>query len=206
LTEGARLLAPDGIDSDSDRLYYLATKLAFLTGLRIGEVCGLLVGDIKSKTYQRGDDSVTMYYLDVSRQYNRKLKRLTPTKDKEQRAVPIMPQLYAEIETLLTAPPDTFLFSFHPAKSQPITANRLNEWLQRRLDSLGISDRRERNITFHSGRRFFNTLLRRRVSGDVLRKMTGHDSDEMTEHYTDYLPDDLAAISEAQQALLTEKT
>jgi integrase len=69
-----------------------------------------------------------------------------------------------------------------------------------RMNAVGI-ERSDRNLSFHSARRFFNTLLRRSVSGDVLRKMTGHDSDEMTEHYTDYLPEDLSAIADAQAKL-----
>jgi len=66
------------------------------------------------------------------------------------------------------------------------------------MDNVGLGpDIRElRHITFHSARRFFYTLLRHGgVSDDMLRKFTGHDSVEMTDHYTDYLPEDLQAQS-----------
>jgi integrase len=73
------------------------------------------------------------------------------------------------------------------------------------MDANGISpaDREARNITFHSARRFFNTLLRHeKVADSIIRRFTGHDSDEMTEHYTDYLPEDMQEISRAQSRLL----
>jgi integrase len=92
------------------------------------------------------------------------------------------------------------VFSLRPDGGYPPPINRLEEYFNARVEAIGI-DRKERRISFHSTRRFFNTLLRRRVSGDVLRKMTGHDGEEMTEHYTDYLPEDLTAITDAQSSL-----
>jgi integrase len=198
LAEGVALLDYRPTESNEKR-YYLASKLAMMTGLRIGEVCGLQTDDIKSKTATIRGEDVTIYYIDVSRQYHAKLKRLAPVKDKDARAVPITADLYAEIEPLLNGQ-GRYLFSLDPEKRTPLTPNRLRDWFYARCDVAGI-DRKERNIGFHSTRRFFNTLLRRRVSGDVLRKMTGHDSDAMTEHYTDYLPEDLAAITDAQKSI-----
>lgn len=195
IAEGVALCSLQDVDNP---VFFLATKTAFMCGLRAGEVCGLQASDIKSRTV----GNVTMHYIEVSKQYSPKLRRLVPTKDNSVRAVPILAQLYEELEPLLQH--GGYVFSFHPRHETPITANRMREWMYRQLPRIGISDeqRIERNLTFHSARRFFNTLLRRRVSSDVLRKMTGHDSDEMTEHYTDYLPDDLAAISEAQRSLV----
>lgn len=193
IEEGMKLLTRPQDLTAAERVYFPAMKLAFLTGLRIGEVCGLFTDDVK---YKDVSEAARMYYVDVRHQYNPKMKRRTATKDKDARAVPIMPEMYAELEPFLTGP-ERYVFSFHPRQETPLTSNRLRDWTHARMDSFGI-DRAERNITFHSSRRFFNTLLRRRVSGDVLRKMTGHDSEEMSEHYTDYLPDDLSAITEAQ--------
>jgi integrase len=201
LAEGAAVISPDGIDFDSERerMFYLATKTAMMTGLRLSEVAGLTAADLKSKTIQVNDTDVTMHYVDCEKQWSAELKHRVPVKDKDARAVPITPELWDE----LTATPikqDAFVFSLRPDHSYPLPINRLEEWFNARVESLGI-DRKARRVTFHSSRRFFNTLLRRRVSGDVLRKMTGHDGEEMTEHYTDYLPEDLAAITDAQQAI-----
>ncbi|HGE70858.1 TPA: site-specific integrase [Candidatus Poribacteria bacterium] len=182
-----------------DRVYYLATKLAFLTGLRIGEICGLQTDDIRTKTIKKKDRLTTMYYINVTGQYSTKLKKRTIPKDKDARAIPISESLYNELADFIKQ--QGYLFSFHPGKETPITANRLREWLYKRMEKVGIYDYKERNLTFHSTRRFFNTLLRRRVSEDVLRKMTGHGSEEMTEHYTDYLPEDLEIITQTQDLL-----
>jgi integrase len=74
------------------------------------------------------------------------------------------------------------------------------------MDEVGIQDRRRRNITFHSTRRFFNTLLRRSgAESSIVQKFTGHNSDDMTESYTDYLPGDMQVIAEAQKLLVDGK-
>ena len=73
------------------------------------------------------------------------------------------------------------------------------------MEAVGISEeeRVERHIAFHSARRFFNTLLRSaQVADSTIQRFTGHDNDKMTEHYTDYLPEDLQEISRAQDRLL----
>lgn len=201
IAEGKLLMAPDGVKDDPrHRVYYLATKLAFLTGLRIGEVCGLYTDDVKQVRRETASGELTVYYIDVRMQYHPKLRKRVAVKDKDARAVPITPEMFAELEPYLTGQ-DRYLFSLHPRQATPLTSNRLRDWFYRRCEAVGI-EYGERNVSFHSARRFFNTLLRRRVSGDVLRKMTGHDSDEMTEHYTDYLPEDLATIAEAQSEVL----
>jgi integrase len=201
IAEGSRIIARDGVDLADHRhlVYHLATRTAFLAGLRVGEVCGLFTDDVRTRSIQRGNETITMHYLDVSMQYNSKVHRRVAVKDKDTRAVPITPELFTELEQLI-AGQGRYLFSLHPKQAVPLSQQRIREWLYRRMDTVGIAEdqRISRNLTFHSARRFFNTLLRRSVSGDVLRKMTGHDSDEMTEHYTDYLPEDLQAISAAQ--------
>lgn len=202
IAEGKAIISPEGVDHSnaSERMYWTATKLALLTGLRIAEICGLYTDDVKEITRETAGGTVTMHYLDIGWQYSARLKRRVPTKDKDHRAVPITPDMREELAPYLTGP-GRYLFSHHPRQEMAMTEWTLRDWFKRRCDALGI-DRDARNIKFHSSRRFFNTLLRRRVSGDVLRKMTGHDSDAMTEHYTDYLPEDLATIADAQSDVL----
>jgi integrase len=197
IAEGNALLQLPA-DTGNDRVYALATKTAMMTGLRLSEVAGLLVSDVKSNTRNVNGVEITNYYIDCTRQWSAGLKKRVPVKDKDARAVPILPGLFDELTGRRKQ--GEFVFSLRPDNDYPIPINRLEEWFNARVESLGV-DRKARKVTFHSTRRFFNTLLRRRVSGDVLRKMTGHDSDEMTEHYTDYLPEDLAAITEAQRSL-----
>lgn len=195
-------------EAQRERLYYYATKLAFMTGMRISEIVGLLTDDIIDRKIEQGGQEISYSYVRVEKQWSTELKRRVPVKDKDPRDIPIMPELRAELDQFLTGK-GRFLFSFHPEQKTPITGNRLRDWLYDVMESLEISriDDRGRTKTFHSTRRFLNTLLKMNsVDGDLVRKFTGHDSDEMTEHYTDYLPEDLKVISEAQSKLLDKNT
>ncbi|AFG37619.1 tyrosine-type recombinase/integrase [Spirochaeta africana] len=191
----------DDMISAAQRCYYLGTKIAFLCGLRIGEVRGLLCDDVID--VDRGD--VRMSYLSISKQHSQKLGKLTPTKDKDTRNIPISADLRGELEPQLTGA-GRYLLSIHPRQATPISENKMRDWFYRRMDLVGITaeQRTERRITFHSARRFFNTLLRQAgVADSIVQRFTGHDSDAMTEHYTDYLPEDLQSIMTAQDRLLS---
>jgi integrase len=58
---------------------------------------------------------------------------------------------------------------------------------------------RERNITFHSLRHFANAALRGSVPDETLRKLTGHSTEAMTNHYDHTTKSDLEALAEAQE-------
>lgn len=186
-----------------DRVYYYAMKVAFFTGMRIGEIVGLQTDDIIDAHIERDNDRIDYSYIRVTCQWSMKEKKLVPVKDKEPRDIPITPELREELQQFLTGS-GRFLFSHHPRQETPITANRLRDWLYRQMEALGIDrmDERGRIKTFHSSRRFLNTLLRlQHVDGELIRKLTGHDSDAMTEHYTDYMPGDLTVIADAQKLI-----
>jgi integrase len=55
--------------------------------------------------------------------------------------------------------------------------------------ALGEVVRRERNISFHGFRHFFNSTIRGTVSDDILRLQTGHLDEKMTDAY-DHMTDD----------------
>jgi integrase len=176
--------------------YFLAAKIAFLTGLRIGEIRGLYTADVIDIQY----NSQVMSYLSITKQHNSHGNEITPTKDKDTRQVPITQELRIELEPLLKN--KGYLLSNHPRQETALPENRIRIWFYNRLVDAGVTDRKERNITFHSTRRFFNTLLRQSgTPDDMIRRFTGHDSVSMTDHYTDYLPQDLLAITEAQKKL-----
>ncbi len=206
LAEGGRLLDPTlgNLSTERDRLYFTAVRVAFLTGLRIGEVCGLFTDDVRDIIVRQGDREVQMSYLAISRQYNSRVKSRTLVKDKDTRNIPITQELRTALEPYLTGSA-RYVFSFHPRQEHPISSNRLRDWLYTRMEEEGIEikDREARNITFHSSRRYFNTLLRRaQVDNAVIQRFTGHDSDEMTEHYDDMLPQDLQIVAQAQRRMI----
>ena len=203
MAEGRRILDPSTVDltNRADCNYYYAMKLAMLTGLRVAEVCGLLTDRVITKKIERDDTVVEFHYLDVVQQWHHQLHKLTPVKDKDARAVPLHPSLYEEIRQFITGP-GRFVLSFHREQATPISINRTEEWFNRRCAAIGMSDRRDRNVTFHSSRRFFDTRLRGYVPTHVIERLTGWNDEEMVEHYTDYLPEDLQGIEAAQTAVL----
>ena len=58
------------------------------------------------------------------------------------------------------------------------------------LMAYGEITRRERNISFHGFRHFFNSSIRGTVSDDILRLQTGHMDKKMTDDY-DHMTDDI---------------
>ena len=205
LYEARRLLDPELTgDKERDQLYYTAMKLAFMTGLRMSEVCGIVSGDVKDVEVNKGDQVLTMSYLEIDRQYNPKLKKRTLVKDKDVRQIPITPEMREDLGPLL-GKKDSYIFSFHPRKEIAMSQWHFRDWFYKRLEVVGITaeERKRRNIVFHSTRRFFNTLLRRaHVDDTIIRRFTGHDSEAMTEHYTDYIVQDLPLIEQAQRRFL----
>ena len=145
-------------------------------------------------------------WISVELHWNYKANDLTLTKDKDKRNIPIAAFLRDKLEPYLQH--NGFVFSFRNGR-RPITANRLREWYYTVLEKIGISsyEREKRNITFHSSRRFADTLWRLSGFPDaVLQRFTNHDTDDMTESYTDYLPTDMKYISEAQERFIKNKT
>ncbi len=64
-------------------------------------------------------------------------------------------------------------------------------------------ERKHRNITFHSHRHFFNSLLvESRVPLQKIQRLTGHLSTEMTQRY--YHSDDLTDIADIQRKIFTD--
>jgi integrase len=47
-----------------------------------------------------------------------------------------------------------------------------------------------RNVTFHSWRHFFNSYFRTKIPDAKLQQMTGHKTQEMTDHYTHFRIED----------------
>ena len=64
-------------------------------------------------------------------------------------------------------------------------------------------ERERRTITFHSWRAFANTFMRARgISGEKVRQLTRHESEEMTEHYSAFRLEDFKDVADAQEALV----
>lgn len=213
--EGKILLNPDNVSKfwQGNLIYYLITKIAFLTGMRISEIIGLQVEDIIEIKLEQEK----FQYIRVSKQWLPKMRKIGPTKNRETRNIPISNLLYKELLPILDH--TGFLFSFGGCNrgwhtynngnsylgSTPVAQNRVRLAFYKALGKMGIDEeqRKERHIAFHSSRRFANTLWRMNgVPEHVVRAWTGHSHETMTDHYTDYIVEDMKYIAKAQEKIL----
>ena len=130
------------------------------------------------------------------------------TKTKHNRNIPISPLIRHELEDLLKANGNGFVFS-DDGGNRPITADRIRRGLDHAFRCIGISreERMRRNLTFHAWRHFFNTLLRMsNVADSKVQKITGHRSMSMTDHYTHFDTRKFAEVRDVQTELLVPGT
>ena len=168
-------------------VHFTVNLLAASTGLRLGEIRGLRVGDI--------DDKI----VSVNRSYGK--FGAGPTKTKRLREVPIPRKTAYYLRQI--APADGYVFSVNGGLT-PIHSNRIAEFFADALGRAGISneERRKRQISFHSWRHFFNSLCRRSgVPDPLLRKWTGHRTEQMTELYSHFTAGDFGEIVKVQESL-----
>lgn len=149
-----------------------ANLLAACTGLRIGEVLGLKAENVgEGKLYINRQVTVRLEYK--------------KTKTRDERVLPITPALEAELRALIFRP-DQFVFTLGDGR-KPVSRATINSELFAALEKIGISpeERRRRNITFHSWRHFFASLMAdNHVDKEVRMKVTGHKGEAMLDHYT----------------------
>jgi integrase len=133
---------------------------------------------------------------------------LKSTKNGKDRLVPISERvLPLLIEVLDSSPfkkPEDLVFSGR-FSDKPLDHKSVQKDLKRQLARIGIDEakRKERNITFHSSRHFFNSIL---VNGNVpllkIQRLTGHQSDSMTAHY--YRSGDLDDVTSIVSSVFEE--
>jgi integrase len=168
---------------------YVANMLAAATGMRLGEIRGLLIENVHEDR------------LDVLHSWEEKYG-LKGAKWGSERTVPIPFALYKLLSSLFGSRPDPsrgFVFSRNGG-ANPVYAELLPTSLYEALTAAGVGadERKSRNITFHSWRHFFNSICRGNVSDTKLRLVTGHKTVEMTERYTHAVEGDMKEIREVQ--------
>lgn len=97
-----------------------------------------------------------------------------------------------------------YIFSFLNGE-KPISANSLNKALHLALRKIGIGDgeQERRNLSFHGWRHFFNTTMRaNNINDGKLQKLTGHKSQQMTEHYTHFKAEDFKDVEKVQTKII----
>ncbi|MDR2406735.1 MAG: tyrosine-type recombinase/integrase [Bacteroidales bacterium] len=167
----------------------IASLIAAYTGMRMGEIRSLRVCDIHSG------------YIDVKHGWGKKRGR-KETKNQEVRQIPILPKVSAEIQGYiqqrgLKEPGDLLLPGKNPLV--PYNNRQIGKDFNKMLEKIGIDDktRKERGIVFHSWRhRMAKTLAENNTPKDIGKKILGHKTDRMYDHYASHCNDETLKIEE----------
>lgn len=158
-----------------------------LTGMRLGEVRALKA------------DCITETSLHIRASYSEQDGYKTP-KNGEERVTPIPAVLRDELRSYDRGD-GGYLFRQYK-QDEPITDSWVTVCLRKRLEDLGIKGK-----SFHSFRAFYNTeMVAAGVEGDLLRKVIGHQSPDMTEHYLHLETGEFSHLREAQLGLVNKIT
>ena len=192
--EVARLFA---VEWDDERVR-VANMVAVSTGFRLSEIHGL-----KRRNILDGRIEITGSWSSRERCYKAGTKN-----GQLSRSVPIPPAVQSALEALMQlspwSDPETYVFYTENAPDRPFEHIKITRGLVAALTRIGIdeSERKRRNLTFHSHRHFFNSMLiEARVPLQKIQRLTGHLSAAMTQRY--YHTDSLDDVAEVQRQLFT---
>jgi integrase len=116
-------------------------------------------------------------------------KKIEMKKFTEKRSIPLDTPTLQRLAVICGKSPNGFILS-GAEREKPVDFAALDAKAANRLTmAYGEIARRERNVSFHSFRHFFNSTIRGTVSDDILRLQTGHADAKMTDHY-DHITDD----------------
>ena len=188
IDEVKELFREDHIDRvwGGDRIHFTLNLLSASTGIRMGAVQALKVGKVHSK------------YVSIHHSWSRKYG-IRPPKGNSLREIPIpfktSKHLFELIELSPYQEPDDLVF-WCIDRYTPIRNETILKVLYQAFEKIGISskERKGKNITFHSWRHFYNSLLRGKIHDSKLQRLTGHRTEKMTDHYTHFSIDDFKDV------------
>lgn len=156
--------------------YYQNVLVSALTGMRIGETCGLRKEDIKD------------HYIDLKEQFTQGIRRKVKTK--EARKIPLCDDLYNFILKNI----DSFRFN----------SSNMSNYFSKSMREILHPDEK-RNLCFHSLRHFYNTyMLSHNMNGDKVAAIMGHSTGitSMQSRYTNFKLEDYKELVEEQSKLM----
>lgn len=115
--------------------------------------------------------------------------RLKSTKTNESRKVPLLPEVREKLMELLAENPhktDNPYVFYGLYEDQPVDNKILLKGLRESCKIAGI-DCKARGICFHSHRHYWSARMADRMEADKLRRVTGHRSKAMFDHYADHI-------------------
>jgi integrase len=179
------------------KIHRAINMLAYSTGMRLGEILAL----------RRAAFHVDEGYVDVGVSWDRATKTVKSTKTQKTRSIPVPTSVGTLLSEIMSGStyqePSDFFFSGR-YRNQPLDRKMVERVLFKMFEEMGIdkTQRAARNITFHSARHFFNSLLLNRGIPDLkVKALTGHSTDKMMEHY--YHPDDFKDVAVVSETLFT---
>ena len=156
-----------------DQKHFLINYIAVTTGMRIGEILALKKENISSNM------------ITVSHSWNR-IEGLKSTKNGKTRYIPIYYELQKALDTYINDNDiQGYLFSSNGG-IKPLDHKSIYKHFWQSLNKIGIgkTERNTRNLSFHSWRHGFNTmLLEAGINPEVIRLATGH-SPSMPSRYS----------------------
>jgi integrase len=175
-------------------LPYIANRLASFTGMRIGEVLGL-----------KGEFVFDDYFT-ICGQYNDTGYK-PYTKTKENRNIPLLPEMMGLLRKLMTKNGKGFVFSLDGGAT-PVSQTYIRREFERALKKIGI-DKKEvqrRGLSLHCWRHFVNTELQRQgLTIQQGQSVTGHKSNRMSEWYSHLDARQITDVIKAQAVISGEK-
>lgn len=181
-TAERKILKPEMASSIFSQKWYdsramVANMTAMVTGLRAGELQGLLYEDIK-------EDSL---FVRHSWNYNDKLKT---TKNNESRIVEVpFPHVLDSLRNIAESNPHgvskkSYVFWSSRSYHRPMEQYTFLLGLRAALVNSGLTEQEAADIDFHSWRHFFTTYLRDKLDDRLLQSQTGHKSLPMLDRYS----------------------
>ena len=174
--------------------------LLITTGLRLGEAQALTWGDWIPSKYRSAIDA-----MEISKGLKND-KRIGPTKTGKNRVVFLQAIVVALLNKWRSDSPnpkaDDLIFS--DIAGLPLGRQACLIYFKQKLEESKI-ETEGRNVVVHSLRHTANTVYRKVLSDDVLRKFTGHTTKEMTENYDHpEIEDTIALLANPAKAMEDE--
>jgi integrase len=169
-----------------NQMLWLYCFVSAVTGMRLSEI-----GAIR-------DETIFHDYIDVRDQWK---KKLSPVKNKEKRKIPLPDRL----RVLLNEHTDKGDFTFKTDSGSPVNSNQPEKRINSMMPPDVMAQKKERKLSFHSLRHFFNTwLLSQNVQLTKVQAVMGHSvgKGSMTDTYTHWQASDFPEVYAAQEKLL----
>ncbi len=193
IDEVKELLQDDNIARvwNNDLVHFTINLLAASTGMRMGEIQGLQVQHVHNE------------YVGVYHSFSRKYG-IKGAKWSSERDVPIPSRTFNHLSELIGLSPFKYpedLVFFGKDRKAPIHNKIISDRLYKAFEKIGVSpeEREKRNISFHSWRYFYNSMMRGKIHDSKLRRLTGHKTLAMTERYTTFNLQDFQDVLRIQE-------